>query len=186
MPLRLGLPDLNQARVGFVNDFFDADALGGEAQVIWRHAKDWMFWCNVGIREVKYLEPWFRETVVEPTTRLNLGGRYLPEHGWFTDVSLHYVSDYTTYLPNPEELLERRRPMELGHRIMLLARLGYRMALDAGQSLEAGLTVRTPLGSSFREFMGEPMPAFLQTESAADYGGELLTRLVAGYLRVWF
>jgi hypothetical protein len=49
--------------------------------------------------------------------------------------------------------------------------------------MEAGLVIRTPLGSPFREYAGIPRSAALQSEVASDFGGEKVVRMLLFYLR---
>ena len=66
---------------------------------------------------------------------------------------------------------------------MLIGRLGYRLVFSDVANLELGLTVRTPLENPFREYTGVPLSEALSTDTTADFGGEVLRRLVSFYLR---
>jgi hypothetical protein len=52
--------------------------------------------------------------------------------------------------------------------------------------MEVGFTVFAPLGAPFREDVGSALPPNLQKDSAADFRGEMLDRLVSLYLRSTF
>ena len=119
----------------------------------------------------------------EPQWRINLGGRYLPASGLLADVALHYVSTYSMPLIDPSNLLNEPRTVSLGDRLLLFARLGYRIKLDQVREIESGLAVRTPLGNPFREYPGAPLPLTIQTAGRSDFGGEYLARLISFYLR---
>jgi hypothetical protein len=71
----------------------------------------------------------------------------------------------------------------LGHRLLAVGRFGYRLPDTGIVKMEAGLTVRAPLGLPFREYTGWPMRPGGKSYSAADWGGERLTRLASFYLR---
>jgi hypothetical protein len=49
--------------------------------------------------------------------------------------------------------------------------------------VEAGLVIRTPLGSPFREYAGIPRPPALQSDVVSDFGGEKVVRMLSFYLR---
>jgi hypothetical protein len=73
--------------------------------------------------------------------------------------------------------------MELGNRLLVMARIGYRHPLGESRSLEAGLSVRAPVGGSFREHSGVTMERTARSIYGSDFGGEMLIRLVSLYLR---
>jgi iron complex outermembrane receptor protein len=182
VPLRLGLPDIPRSTLLFENGWNDEDAFGGEAEVVWHAHRDWMLWTNLGLRYVvDRLED--ARSLHEPVVRLNLGGRYLPQSGWIADLALHYVSSYSVYLANYRSLLDTPEPTEVGDMLLMIARVGYRFELAKDDSLEIGLTVRAPLGTDNREFPGVPIEPAFRRDSADDFGGEPMQRLVSGYLR---
>jgi hypothetical protein len=55
--------------------------------------------------------------------------------------------------------------------------------MGSGYTMEAGATIRTPLGTPFREYPGMPYSYFLTNTSRADFGGEYLMRLASLYVR---
>jgi hypothetical protein len=118
--------------------------------------------------------------------RVNLGGR-TKFQGVVLDLALHYVSAYSFPLADPRALLNEREYREVGNHFMLVGRLGYRLELNHNRHLEAGLTVRTPLGvKGFREYPGMVMPQTAMRENQSDWGGEFLMRLLDFYLRAVF
>jgi outer membrane receptor protein involved in Fe transport len=186
VPERMGgLPDIANSTIQYQNQGAEADAFGGEAEAILRPSDDWTFWCNLGVRKVINIET-DEDMPSEPHWRINLGARYLPASGVLVDVALHYVSTYEMPLIDPSNLLNEPRPVSLGDRLLLFARLGYRVKLDRVRELESGLVVRTPLGNPFRDYPGVPHPLPTQATGRSDFGGELLVRLVAFYLRASF
>ena len=183
VPERMGnLPDIENSTVQYQNQGAEVDAVGGEAEVILRPAKDWVFWCNLGVRKVINIDT-DEDMSSEPHWRINLGGRYLPASGLLAGVAVHYVSAYEMPLIDPSNLLNEPRPILLGNRLLLFARLGYRIKLDQVREMESGLAVRTPLGNPFRDYPGVPHPSPVQTTGQSDFGGEYLVRLVSFYLR---
>jgi hypothetical protein len=114
--------------------------------------------------------------------RVNLGGRFAAETGLLFDLALHYVSAYEMPLIDPHDPIGRE-PFPLGNDVLMVAALGYRVALGSGRTFEGGLHLRAPLGTPFREYAGVPMPPQLQDDSPSDFGGTLLVRLVSFYLR---
>lgn len=182
IPSSMGLPDLQNAVIRYQNEPAPVDVAGGEAAVSWKPAPGWSLWANLGLREVIGQHDWQRPPS-EPLLRANLGGRWLPASGLVTDLSVHYVSSYRMPRMDPAATLSAPETVALGDRFVLFGRLGYRMALEAERTVEAGFTVRAPLGTPFREFPGTPMPPELRIDAAADFGAEMLTRQVAIYLR---
>jgi outer membrane receptor protein involved in Fe transport len=182
VPLRLGLPDITKSTVSYENEGTDVNALGGEAEVAWTPSGSWKLWANLGLRYVTS-QASGRRMSTEPWLRVNLGGRYLPESGLFFDISLHYVSEYQMPLMDPANILDNPELVPLGNNILLIGRFGYIFRTTVDQTMEAGITSRTPLGKPFREYAGAPIPPALQVDTASDFGGEVFTRLVSFYLR---
>ncbi|MFC1654584.1 TonB-dependent receptor plug domain-containing protein [Myxococcota bacterium] len=182
VPERLGLPDIASSTVQYQNQGAEVDAVGGEAEVVLRPTGNWTFWSNLGVRKVINIDT-DEDMPSEPQWRINLGGRYLPASGLLADVALHYVSTYLMPLIDPSNLLNEPRTVALGDRLLLFARLGYRIKLDQVREIESGLAVRTPLGNPFREYPGAPLPLTIQTAGRSDFGGEYLARLISFYLR---
>ena len=147
-------------------------------------AKDVRLWANLGLRRVTDSSGARVES--EPTLRVNLGVGYQPDRGLAADIAVHYVSSYTVQLPAMREAFEKDMEINqtLGDDFLLIGRLGYRLRWKKGQMLEAGLTVRMPLGAPFREYAGLPI---LEPDSysvtSSDWAGEKLTRLISFYLR---
>jgi outer membrane receptor protein involved in Fe transport len=176
VPTRLGLPDLTNATIRYENEGAEVNAFGGEAELIFRPVENWSFWCSLGMREITNKG---EDTPSEPRLRINLGGRFAPPAGLLMDVALHYVSAYEMPLMDPSNILGNPALVPLGDDILMIARVGYRIT----PGVEAGVTVLAPLGKPFREYAGAPMPASQRVDSASDFGGEILTRLVSLYLR---
>jgi iron complex outermembrane receptor protein len=182
IPLRMGLPDISKSRISYENEGADVNALGGEVEVAWTSSDHWKLWGNLGLRHVTVEETGERMST-EPRLRVNLGGRYLPESGPLFDLALHYVSEYEMPLMDPGNILNEPELVPLGNRFLLIGRLGYRLTSGTDQTIEAGLIVRTPLGSPFREYAGVRMPQYLQIDVASDWEGVKVVRLLALYLR---
>ena len=182
VPERMGLPDIAGSTIQYDNRGAEADAFGGEVEAVLRPAEAWMVWCNLGARKVINIAN-DQDMPSEPHWRVNLGGRYLPAAGWLADVAMHYVSGYKMPLINPANALAEPVLMQLGDRLQVISRVGYRVGLGADRRMEAGLVVRTPLGSPFREYAGIPRPAALQSDVASDFGGERVVRMLSFYLR---
>ena len=182
IPLRMGAPDILNSTLQFENSPEEFHALGGEAEVSWKFNDAWSAWCNLGLRRVKSADT-DKELETEPTLRVNLGGQYLPADGWLVDVALHYVSSYSIPLVNPANTLDPPDLMPLGDRFLLFGRIGYRVRVFGDMLAEAGLTIRAPLGESFREWAGIARPPELVFDTNSDFGGERVARLVALYLR---
>jgi outer membrane receptor protein involved in Fe transport len=185
IPSRLGLPDLSEATVRYENKGAEVNALGGEAELIWRPITDWTLWGNLGFRHVTNIDTGERMPT-EPQLRVNLGVGFLPEAGPIVNIALHYVSTYKMPLMDPENTLSNINLVPLGEDLLAIGRVGYRLRLSERHTLETGLAVRTPLGHPFREYAGTPMPSQLQIDTASDFGGEELVRLVSFYLRGTF
>ncbi len=179
IPLRMGLPDIENSTMTYMNSQGSIYALGGEAEVGYRPSSDWHLWCNLGVREAREGGRHRRE---EPRFKVNMGGSFGSGRGPHADLALHYVSAYEMPHTDPRNLLDNPAYFPLGDTLLLIARLGYRFDLGGDRAVDAGLTVRTPLGLPFREFPGEPIPASLLPYKNSDFGGERLTRLVTLYL----
>jgi outer membrane receptor protein involved in Fe transport len=182
LPLRMGLPDIANSTLRFDNSGERIYALGGEGELAYRPDEVWTFWCNLGLRRVADLDTDER-LPTEPTLRVNVGARYLSPTGPLADVALHYVSSYKMPLIDPANTLDPPELMPLGDHFLLIARVGYRLKAFGDRVVEAGLTVRAPLGAPFREMAGIPRPVEQLLDSNSDFGGERLMRLVALYFR---
>jgi outer membrane receptor protein involved in Fe transport len=177
-----GAPDIPNSNIQFINEDAEYTAVGGEAEIAWS-LPDWTLWANFTLRRVANSETGeAREN--EPNFRLNLGARYFPPNGFFSDVALHFVSRYRPLLLNPESPLDEFVSMDLGNSFLLIARLGYRKSFtDSALKIETGLAIRTPLGASFREYAGVPYTPALTSFSTTDFGGEVLIRRLSLYIR---
>ena len=182
VPERMGFPDIANSTIQYRNEGAEADAFGGEIEASLRPGEAWMFWCNLGARKVINVAD-DRDMPSEPHWRINLGGRYLPANGMLADVALHYVSEYKMPLINPTNALDEPVLMQLGDQLLVISRVGYRARLGGDREMEAGLVIRSPLGSPFREYAGIPRSAALQSEVASDFGGEKIVRMLSLYLR---
>ncbi len=185
IPMRMGLPDVSQADLMYMNTAGTLESMGGEAEVFWRPTENASLWGNLGLRLATNRETGDR-LPSEPVLRANLGGRLLLHGGLLLDLVLHYVSDYEFPLVDPQNTLDPHRLVPLGNNLLLIGRLGCRISLAGESVLEAGITVRAPLNGSFREYTGRPVPVPLPGDSRSDFGGELLVRLASCYLRATF
>jgi outer membrane receptor for ferrienterochelin and colicin len=181
----LGMPDIGNSTLRFVNLEDEFMALGGEAEISWRLLSNLTLWANLTARAV-FNNDTDEVLENEPKVRVNLGCTYNPDQGPVADVALHYVSEYRPLGLNPVDPLEGLVPQELGNVFLLIARLGYRLEFFDWMRLEAGLAIRSPLGSPFREFVGYPyrqVETVLDRRMTADFGGMLLVRMAEIYLR---
>ncbi len=179
----LGMPDIANSIFQFCNNPDLIEAFGGEIELSWNLPKDWRIWGNLGLRRVTQDG---RRLPSEPWLRANLGLSFDRGSGLVADISLHYVTSYTVELMSPENPFDNDKKIiqSLGNRLLAIGRLGYRMAWEDDTRLEAGLSVRTPIGPPFREYAGIPI---LNPDSysitGSDWAGEKLVRLVTFYLR---
>jgi outer membrane receptor protein involved in Fe transport len=181
---RMGMPDIENSIFSFVNGESNASVIGAELELAWQPDVSWRLWASVSLREM--LENQVDEGEFlpkEPFLRLNLGASYASGSGVFADLALHYVSTYETALTDSMNPLDERVVHSQGETLLLIGRLGYRLELNPGQTAEIGLTARSPIGEPFREYTGFPIGAFAQAVTASDYGGEMLVRVLAAYLR---
>ncbi len=182
MPTRLGgVPDILNSVLQFRNQASDILAFGGELSASWAQSDRLTLWVNLGLRMVVDADSKER-LPAEPVLRVNLGCRWSPEEGWTLDLALHYTSPRQTVLLDPREPLGEYPVHHLGQALLLVGRAGHRWILGERQ-LEAGLTVRSPLGLPFREFAGVSFPDSLQSKIDSDFGGEKIVRWVSLYLR---
>jgi hypothetical protein len=181
LPVRNGIPVVGEMIHGYDNEGLDADALGGELEIRWQPIKSCMFWGNVSART----DFETREDLdMEPELRFNLGGQYDGGDGLVASLALHYVSSYHTFNPDPESMVTPElQYATMGEAFLLLGRVGYRLVAKSDQSFEAGLTVRAPLGGSMYEHAGSVLVPYVATGSEADFAGEVLMRLISGYIR---
>jgi outer membrane receptor protein involved in Fe transport len=179
---RFGLPYIADSILEYRNEGSEVDALGGELELNFRPSDHWSAWCNLGYRRVAYVDGG-ELSPFEPQMRVNLGGRFLPQTGMFVDIALHYVSKYEMPGVDPTSSLGVPPSEPLGDSFLLIGRIGYRLNTNHERLLEVGLTVQAPLGAPFREFTGVPLAQSAWTATAADFGGEMLTRLASLYLR---
>jgi outer membrane receptor protein involved in Fe transport len=182
MPLRMGVPDIPGSTLQFVNEGTEANAFGTEMSLNWRPVEELFFWGNLGLRMVVDHATGKRLSS-EPVLRANLGFRFDPGEGPFLDMALHYVSRYEMHLMNVNDPFQGGAPIEAGDAALLIGRTGYRLKQADYHSLEAGVTFRTPLGSNFREFPGMPVSSLPETGNDSDFGGEMLIRHLALYVR---
>ncbi len=182
IPTNLGMPNILESTLRLENAGADVNAVGGEIGFDGRLLDDLVFWCNLGLRHVTNSATGERMPS-EPRLRANLGGRYKLDNGLLVDVALHYVSLYKMPLIDPENVLNNPEQVPLGENLLMICRIGYQLKPSKEQTLEGGLNVFTPLGSSFREYPGTPIPNWHRLRYMSDFGGEVLARMVSLYLR---
>jgi hypothetical protein len=181
----LGVPDIRNSTIRIFNLDDELMALGGEAEVSWRPFTDWTFWANMTARAV-FNNDTDEIQKTEPKVRVNLGCTYNPDQGPVADVALHYVPAYSPLGLDPRTPLEGMVTQDLGNVFLLIARLCYRLEFLDWMRMEAGLAVRSPLGSPLREYVGFPynsVASVLDGRLDADFGGMLLVRMAEFYLR---
>jgi outer membrane receptor for ferrienterochelin and colicin len=185
MPLHMGLPDMQNSSNRYENQDDGFTAIGGEAEIGWRPFHSWTLWANLAVRRLSTADrPGGLPS--EDQLRINLGARYLPDQGLLADLAFHYVSACHQAMLDPYNMLNDLETHRVDGGLLLIGRIGYRVGLEQERALEGGMTVRTPLGLPFREYPGISFPDNDQSLSAADFGGELLRRMVAFYLRLVF
>jgi outer membrane receptor protein involved in Fe transport len=182
IPLRLGLPNLRDGYLMFINDEYDYTIIGGEAEISYKPSASWSFTCNVGVRSAEYTSD-KEGTNREPALRANLGARFSQSEGILADAFLHFTSYYQQVMLDPEDIL-RSVPLrgDMGEHLLLVGRLAYRIK-RRWFSFETGLTVRAPLLENRWEFPGLPIPPRLAGDSNSDFGGEVVLRQLSVYLR---
>jgi len=181
----LGVPDIGNSTLSFFNLDDEFMALGVEAEISWRPLTYWTFWANLTARAV-FNNDTDEVLETEPKMRVNLGCTYNPVRGPVADIALHYVSAYSPLGLDPMNPLEGLVSQDLGNVFLVIARLGYRLHFLDWMELEAGLAVRAPLGSPFREFVGYPydsVASVLDRRMRTDFGSMLLVRMAEFYLR---
>lgn len=176
----LGRPDILDSTFHNENQETSITAFGGELAVVFEAAKEWTLWGNLGLRWVDDEESGPLRS--EPTLRINLGCRWNSRR-WFADLALHYVSAYEFPLLFPEETFEVTAIDKLGNKLLAVSRIGYRHPLGESRQLEAGISVRAPIGAPFREYSGLRIDPTAQSRYGSDYVGEPLVRLLSVYLR---
>jgi len=183
--MRLGLPDLHNSFVEYRNMDYSMTSYGAELQVVYRSAADWNCWGNLGLRDGSSESELDNQLgwPDEPAFKVNLGGGYRPESGLRVDLAMHFSTEYRLEYLDPVNILSYYGFETMGPNLLMIGRVGYLVKLGADRKIELGLTVRTPLMESFREYPGAPMPLSLQLDDPSDFGGEKLLRLVALYLR---
>ncbi|MFC1654585.1 TonB-dependent receptor plug domain-containing protein [Myxococcota bacterium] len=177
----MGRPDILASTFEFLNETHEITAVGGEAEAVIRLQKGWVFWGNLGLRRVA--DDRGERLVSEPTLRANLGCRWDPAGTFYTDLALHYVSEYAMPLTSQNLDFENPQEVSLGDNLLLVGRLGYRMGMGEDREVEAGLSLRAPIGGLFKEYPGISIESTAQSVTASDFGGETLVRLVSFYLR---
>ncbi len=182
LPLQMGVPDIQNSVIRYENREDSIYVLGSEAEVSWHPGRSWVLWANLGLRRVVDAESGDLLSS-DPRLRLNFGGRFVPDVGMFVDLAMHFASSYETPLLDPMDPLADPVYVILGNDLLLFGRLGYRMTRTSGWRLEAGVALRLPLGKPFREYAGAPVPRSMSSWDIADYGGEVLARLLSFYFR---
>jgi iron complex outermembrane receptor protein len=176
----LGRPDILDSTFHNENQKTSITAYGGEMAVVFEAAKEWTLWGNLGLRWVEDEES--GPLPSEPTLRANLGCRWNGQRV-FADLALHYVSAYEFPLLFPEETFEVTAYDQLGDQWLVVSRVGYRHPLGESRKLEAGISIRAPIGAPFREYSGLQIDRTPQSVYGSDYVGEPIVRLLFLYLR---
>jgi len=182
LPVRMGVPDILNSVLRYENREGSICILGSEAEISWHPGSSWALWANLGLRKTTDVDSG-DHPFTEPQLRINFGWRFSPDAGMFVDLAAHYASSFQAPLLDPMDPLADPVNVVLGDSLLVFGRLGYRMTTSAGLRLDAGVSLRFPLGKPFREYAGTRVPASLMNWDIADYGGEILERLLRVYFR---
>jgi iron complex outermembrane receptor protein len=177
----MGRPNILDSTFQFLNQPEKIHAAGGEIEVTFAPTQSTAVWGNLGLRRV--VEEDGQPVASEPIIRANLGCWWRSRLGLVVDLAFHYVSSYEMAVVLPEEPFDVPVPVGLGNNLLVIGRVGYSLTLGTGRALEAGLTVRAPLGPPVLEFPGYPVRRSSYSVTVADFGGEMIVRLVSFYLR---
>ena len=185
------LPDLQRSSFRFETLEFSPAIYGGELQLRYELS-----------RSVSLSAAWAHRQVVVPKSiagegnlypdasprdLIGLSGRYRATNGFLGSLAISTRSPLTNHIvPNPVGLLNPLRTLEGASILMVLGRLGKRIALSTGNHLEAGMKLRLPVSP----FQG---PLFRVREhqggwkaDGTNFGGEELSRLFVVYLEGGF
>jgi iron complex outermembrane receptor protein len=124
--MRMGLPDIHNSDLRFMNSSQDISLAGGEFEVAYRPFQEWTFLCNVHYRRT-VAESVTLTSYEEPAVRVNAGASYSQTEGLTAEVFLHGVTDYDQVLLRPNDVLNPETLfVSLGSQLLLVGHLGYR------------------------------------------------------------
>jgi iron complex outermembrane receptor protein len=178
-----GLPDLDRTELRVDNVDRDLDIYGVELTVRYQPIKSLALMASWAHREAIRARTGKVESN-NPKNLITLGGHFKTESGLVGSFYIFSRSEFWDMnVKNPEGLMAPPTQQHLDNTMLVLGRLGWRWKLKDGVAVEAGAKLFLP----FSPFSG---PLFRSHEEGGGittdgiaYGGELLRRMVTGYLQ---
>jgi len=182
-----GLPDLDLSTFMLENKGTDLRTLGSELSVSFRlshHVSLLVSWTH---REVFRHDDRFVPKKQEDNTPKNLitlGGRFRTGWGLIGSLYIFSRSKFTDWgVENPAGLLEPRLSHKMPNVFLLLGKLGWKWKPMEGLDLETGLKLFLPLRWSSGLPVGYYEKGGGTTVQGGKYGGDMLLRVVTGYVQ---
>jgi iron complex outermembrane receptor protein len=178
-----GLPDLDRTKLSVDNIDRDLDIYGVELTVRYQPTRSLALVASWAHREAIRVSTGKVESN-NPKNLITLGGRFRTDSGLVGSLYLFSRSEFWDMnVKNPEGLMEPPTQQHLDNTMLVLGRLGWRWELQDGFAVEAGAKLFLP----FSPFSGELFRSYEEgggiTPEGIAYGGELLRRMVTGYVQ---
>jgi outer membrane receptor protein involved in Fe transport len=181
-----GLPDLNASSYMFDNMEQDTVILGGELTLSYKASKWLTLQASWSHREA--YEPdsgFYRDS--DPKNLITLGGRLRTESGLLGSLYVFTRSEFwDRWVYNPDGMLEDILHQHLDNVALVLGKLGWRFRTALGVELEAGVKLFLPVSPFSSPHFNYRDKGGGLTHSGGGYGGNLLGRMVTGYLEGTF
>jgi outer membrane receptor for ferrienterochelin and colicin len=182
IPTEQGLPNLDLSSFMFDNIAPNIYIIGSELRVRFDLSKAVTLTASWAHREVFDFETGDNRDDA-PKNLITLGARFRTSFGLLGSLYAFSRSPFRDLaVPNPAGLMEDILKKHMNNSVLLLGKLAWRWEIPEGVELEAGVKLFLPVDLSdlsigYREVGGGVSP------TGKQYGGELLRRVVTGYLQ---
>jgi hypothetical protein len=182
-----GLPDLDRSSFMMENKGIDLRIIGSELSVRFRLSRHISLLASWAHREVFRHDDKFVPKIQEDNTPKNLitvGGRFRTAWGLIGSLYIFTRSKFIDWgVENPEGLLMPRLRQRLPNVFLLLGKLGWRWAPMEGLDLETGVKLFLPVSPFSGDLFGYHEKGGGTTIHGLKYGGDMLLRVVTGYVQ---
>jgi iron complex outermembrane receptor protein len=178
-----GFPDLDRSSFHYINKpKNDRYIIGSELAIHYKPSRNFLLmaaWSYRGLYDRKDDE----HSNNDPKHLLTLGARFRTDSGLVGSLYIFTRSEFRAGLGNPEGLLEKSIKTHMDNVMLVLGKIGWRVDVSGVAEFEAGLKLFLPVSPFSSPYFRYNEMGGTVTETGEMFGGDLLRRMVTGYLQ---
>ncbi len=179
-----GLPDIDNSTFLFRNEGEnDKKIIGAELAVRYSPSGNLSLLASWTHREV-IAESGQEDASRSPKNLITLGARFKTDSGLVGSLYAFSRSEFRAGgVPNPAGMLEKSKQDHLNNVLLVLGKIGWRVGLQPGLTIETGLKLFLPVSPFESPYFRYNEVGGYRTPMGELYGGDLLRRMVTVYLQ---